>query len=173
MAELISKHSKRSTPRIDLTPMVDLGFLLVTFFVFTANLCKPNVMDILMPKEGGTPTEIPHHTAMTILLGKHHEVYYYSGEDAMKEAFDQLKKTGFGPQGIRLALRQHVQQMKDAYAKGLKGSSANDKPFVILKPGAESEYGDLVNMLDELNIALISEYAVVDMSDEEAKKISI
>jgi biopolymer transport protein ExbD len=173
MAELISGKGRHRNPRIDLTPMVDLGFLLITFFVFTANLCKPNVMDIIMPKESDSPTEIPHHTAMVILLGKHHQVHYYSGEAAMNEALDKLQTTGFGPQGIRLALREHRQQMHSAMANGLKGSTSTDRPFVILKPGAESDYGDLVDILDELNIAAIHDYALVDISQKEQEKISL
>lgn len=173
MAEISSGKGRHRNPRIDLTPMVDLGFLLITFFVFTANLCKPNVMDIIMPKESDNPTEIPHHTAMVILLGKHHQVHYYSGEAAMNEALGKLQTTGFGPQGIRLALREHRQQMHSAMANGLKGSTSTDRPFVILKPGAESDYGDLVDILDELNIAAIHDYALVDISQKEQEKISL
>ncbi len=171
MAELISKNGK-ANPRIDLTPMVDLGFLLITFFIFTTSLSEAKTMEIQMPVEEGEPTELPHHTAMTIFLGKEHKIFYYSGMDAMNNNFEQLAETNFKPAGIRQALLAHVHQVKQAYSEGLKGSSEKDFPFVIIKAGNQSEYSDLVNLLDELMISNIGNYALMDMDPSEEKAIA-
>ncbi len=171
MAEIISSNSRKSTPRIDLTPMVDLGFLLITFFVFTANLNKPNTMDIFMPREGGTPTEIPHHTAMTIFLSKEHHIFYLTSYDAMNNAFDKLRSTNFQNNGIREALLQHTASVNMAFANHQKGSTNHDTPFILIKPDASSQYSDLVDLLDELAIANIHHYAIMDIDKNESDAI--
>lgn len=170
MAEIISKNGK-GNPRIDLTPMVDLGFLLITFFIFTTSLSEPKTMEIQMPVEG-EPTKLAHHTAMTIFLSKAHKIFYYSGTDAMNNNFEHLAETDFTPAGIRQALLAHAWQVTQAYAEGLKGSSAKDFPFVIIKAGDKSEYSDLVNLLDELMISNIASYALMDMEPAEEKAIA-
>ncbi len=178
MAEIIAKTNNKCgrqgpkpSPRIDLTPMVDLGFLLITFFIFTTSLSEPRNMEIQMPAEGGPPTELAHHTAMTIFLSNHHHLLYYSGMDAMNNQFDKLTETGFNNDGIRNALLNHAANVKKAIASRLKGSSVNDLPFVIIKAGPKSDYGDLVNLLDELMITNTGNYALMDLTMDEAKEI--
>ncbi len=171
MAEIISNKNKKGSPRIDLTPMVDLGFLLITFFVFTSSMSKPKTMDIKMPAIGGAPTEIAHHTAMTIFLVKAHALYYYSGIDAMNHSYEKLQQTTFAKNGIRNALITHVANVKNAFISGLKGSTQHDFPFIIIKPGRDSEYSDLVDLLDELTIAGIRNYALVDLESKEEKSL--
>src|SRR6476620_11987463 len=77
------KKGKKLSTRIDLTPMVDLGFLLITFFMFTTTLAKPKTMEINMPNkekiDEKDQTKVKESTAMTILLSKNHRVYYYEG----------------------------------------------------------------------------------------------
>ena len=167
MAELIVKSTgsaSRGNPRIDLTPMVDLGFLLITFFIFTTTLSVPKTMDINMPVEGPS-MPLAHHTAMTIYLGKDHKLYHYSGTDAMNSVYEKLQQTDFHT--IRKALFDNAANVKSAYINGLKGSKKDDFPFVIVKASAESQYADLVNLLDELNITNMGNYALVDISAEE------
>src|ERR1043165_6176881 len=78
------KKGKKLSTRIDLTPMVDLGFLLITFFMFTTTLAKPKTMEINMPYKDenldpNKQSKVKESTAMTILLSKMHRVYYYEG----------------------------------------------------------------------------------------------
>ena len=172
MAEIISNKNRKSTPRIDLTPMVDLGFLLITFFVMTSSLSKPKTLDLQMPAEGGTSTEIPHHTAMTIFLGSQHQLYYLTGIDAMNNAFEKMTQTTFRANGIRKALLDHEAHVRKAFAEGLKGSTNHDRPFILIKAGETSQYSDLVDLLDELAIVNISDYALLDMDPVEEKAIA-
>lgn len=179
MAENIAKNAcaggrqgRKANPRIDLTPMVDLGFLLITFFIFTTSLSEPRNMEIQMPAEGFPPTELAHHTAMTIFLSKDHKLLYYTGTDAMNRQFAKLTETGFNDTGIRTALMTHTANVKKAIAEQLKGSSKKDFPFVIIKASHKSDYGDLVNLLDELTISNIGGYALVDMTPDEEKEMA-
>src|ERR1700691_3618833 len=75
------KKGKKLSTRIDLTPMVDLGFLLITFFLFTTTLAKPKTMEINMPydKHIDEPQKVKSSAALTILLSKDHRVFYYPG----------------------------------------------------------------------------------------------
>lgn len=73
------RHSKKHTPKTDMTPMVDLGFLLITFFVITMELNKPVTLNLNMPKEGPT-TDLGKSNALTVLLGKDNAIYYYHGD---------------------------------------------------------------------------------------------
>lgn len=162
------KKSKKLSTRIDMTPMVDLGFLLITFFMFTTTLARPKTMEINMPyKDENMPkddqSKVKESTAMTILLSKNHRVYYYEGigSDATKPP--ELKVTGFRSSGgIRDAIikkKKDVEEMKRAGTLGPK-----DQATFLIKPDDNSTYDDLVNILDEMNINEAKVYAVVDIT---------
>src|SRR5688500_435557 len=77
------KKQKRLSTRVDMTPMVDLGFLLITFFIFTSTMSTPATMDLFMPKDTEKPEEqnkAKESGALTVMLGKDNNVYYYEGQ---------------------------------------------------------------------------------------------
>ena len=83
------KKSKKLSTRVDLTPMVDLGFLLITFFVFTTNLAEPKALNMLQPAESTDPSPVCESCAFTILLGAHDKLYYFTGPaDSKKTTTD-------------------------------------------------------------------------------------
>lgn len=178
MAEIISnnkgKGRKKFSTRIDLTPMVDLGFLLITFFIFTTTMMKPSSMEIIMPDETPTPhpIEIPHHCAMKIFIGENHKLFYLTGLDAMKNNFSAMKEVNVtDDKNVRRALFAHVESIKEAFRNHLQGSKADDKPFILVKATSKSNYGDLVNFLDELMIFGINGYALMDIEKEEESAV--
>lgn len=87
------KRIKRHNLRVDMTPMVDLGFLLIAFFIMTTELNKPVSLKLIMPKESGTPVKVENSNALTILLGAGNAVYYYHGNWEEAKAGNQVFKT--------------------------------------------------------------------------------
>lgn len=167
MAEMEVKGGKGS-PRVDLTPMVDLGFLLITFFMFTTTMSKPKTMEIQMPfKEDNMKedekSKVKESTAMTILLSKDHRIYYYYGigSDATKPP--ELKVTSFKDQdGIRDAIIAKKKEVQGLISSGQL--SADDKLTIMVKPAENSTTDDLINVLDEMTINAVPIYAVVDIT---------
>lgn len=146
MAELITKN-KRST-RVDLTPMVDLGFLLITFFVFTTAMTQPTAMKLILPKDSPDPTPVKEHAVITIMPSKNNLVYYYEGKDPT-----QIKTADYKSiRDIILTKKEHT----------------DPKWFeVILKPTVDANYKNAVDILDEMRIDAVPHYALVDITPVE------
>ena len=165
------KKGKKLSTRIDLTPMVDLGFLLITFFMFTTTLAKPKTMEINMPYKDETmkdeeKNKIKNSVALTLLLSKNHRIYYYEGIGDDPNKAPDIKVAYFTPtKGIRdviIGKKKMVDDMKRAGSLTQK-----DETTVLIKPDSTSTYSDLVNILDEMNINDIRVYAIIDISDIE------
>lgn len=157
-------------PRVDLTPMVDLGFLLITFFMFTTSMSKPMTMEIKMPYKGPdidtkAISLVKASTAMTILLSKDHRVYYYYGMGSDPKTPPELKPTGFNDVGgIRDAIIEKKKRIQDLITQGGAHLDATDKLTIMIKPADNSSADDLINVLDEMNINAVPVYAVVDIT---------
>lgn len=168
MAELEVKGGKKGSPRIDLTPMVDLGFLLITFFMFTTTMSKPKAMEIQMPfKDENMKDEdknkIKNDEALTLLLSKDHRIYYYNGigDDATNPP--KVEVTYFRDKGgIRDVLINKKKTVQALISQGIL--RATDKAIVLIKPDENSTTDDLINILDEMTINAIPVYAVVDIT---------
>jgi biopolymer transport protein ExbD len=165
------KKGKKLSTRIDLTPMVDLGFLLITFFMFTTTMAKPKTMEINMPyKDPNMKVEdqnkIKKSVALTVLLSKNHRVYYYEGIGDDPTVAPDMKSTNFSAKnGIRdeiIAKKKMVDDLKRSGAL-----TAKDEATILIKPDTSSTYSDLVNILDEMNINDVRVYAIIDISDLE------
>ncbi|MBL7704727.1 MAG: biopolymer transporter ExbD [Taibaiella sp.] len=167
MAQLISKSGK-SAPAVDLTPMVDLGFLLIAFFMFTTTMSRPFAMDIQMPykeKELDKPTPIKESTAMTILLGEDHQLYYYEGMPGANLE-DKLVASGFeGENNIRDKIKGKKASINTLVANG--GLEVGDKLVVVIKASDGATTDDLVKVLDEMSISKVPVYSLTDISSEE------
>lgn len=165
------KRKKLST-RIDLTPMVDLGFLLITFFIFTTTMSKPKTMEINMPVDKEIKEEdknkVKDYTAMTVLLSREHRVYYYLGlaGDAMHPP--DMKVTYFRDKdGIRQAIMDLKKKVDEEKNNGMPGHTPTDQPVILIKPDSNSQFDDMVNILDEMNVNGIETYALVDITEVE------
>lgn len=156
------KGKKQST-HIDMTPMVDLAFLLLTFFMLATSFNKPKTMEIVMPDKPKDETKVPElakERAMTILMGENDKIFYYFGLPD-KNGSPQLERTDYSPDGIRKVLEK-----RKAFAEQYKGL------FCIIKPTKKSKYKNMVDIFDEMNIVNIKYYAIVDITpaEEEALK---
>jgi len=141
--------------RLDMTPMVDLAFLLLTFFMLTTTFAKPRVMQLTMPVKAqpNARTPLRQSQAMVIMLGAGHRLFYYFGLNAPTDPsvpVPALHTTDFGPQGIRQAL----------LARGQRQPA----PVVLIAAGPRARYSDMVAILDELNITDQKKYALVPLS---------
>ncbi|WP_158824831.1 ExbD/TolR family protein [Mucilaginibacter lacusdianchii] len=143
---------KTQSTRVDLTAMVDLAFLLVTFFMLTTTLSKPKAMDLAMPdKTNETGGEVSDKRTLTVCLGKNNKVLLYAGltKNAKPQVVDYSKA------GLRQALLNNQKAIHDATGKDM---------IVLVKPSAHSIYSDLVNALDELHITKNDRFAIVDIT---------
>lgn len=170
------KKGKKLSTRIDLTPMVDLGFLLITFFMFTTTLAKPKTMEINMPFKDPTvkvdESKIKVSVALTVLLSKDNRVYYYEGlaTDATKPP--DVKVTYFrAKDGIRDEIIDKKKRIDDLIRGG--ALLASDKITVLIKPDSNSTYNDLVNILDEMSINDVRTYAIIDITDVDREFIKL
>ena len=146
---------KKST-RVDLTPIVDLGFLLITFFVFTTTMSQPTVMNLNMPYDKIPPDDkICESCVLTVLLLKDDVIKYYEG---MPESNPVIKETSFGNDGIRNIILQ-----KRKAVKNITGSA--DNFVLIIKPSDESTFQNFVNIVDEVAINNVKHYYTSEIDD--------
>jgi|SRR6476620_9924861 len=148
------KKAKKLSTRVDMTPMVDLGFLLITFFIFTSTMSSPAAMQLFMPKDTDKKEEqnkAKESGALTIMLGKADQVYYYEGQLAPDGS--NFKSTNF--KGIREVLIDK------------KRRTNADDLVVVIKPNDEATYKNTVDILDEMTINEIKRFALVDISPNE------
>ncbi|CEJ70808.1 MULTISPECIES: ExbD/TolR family protein [Chryseobacterium] len=150
-------RSKKQNTRVDMTPMVDLGFLLITFFMFTTTFSKPNVMDLGLPakpkdeKQKPPPTEIKLSNSISVLLGKDNRVFWHQ-QDATSLNDQTLMETTLDREGIRKVIQQ------------AKSRAADQTKFtVIIKPTDDAVYKNFVDILDEMAITKSEQYGVTDV----------
>ncbi len=170
------KKSKKMSTRVDLTPMVDLGFLLITFFIFTTTMAKPKTMEINMPNtekiDEKDQTKVKESTAMTILLSKNHRVYYYEGLATDPNVPPDLKVTGFKDKdGIRDAIIAKKLKVAELQRSGALGPK--DQATFLIKPDTNSTYADMVNILDEMSINDARVYAIIDITPVDQEFIQV
>ncbi|HRI59060.1 MAG TPA: biopolymer transporter ExbD [Saprospiraceae bacterium] len=162
--------------RIDFTPMVDLGFLLITFFMLTTTLAKPQVMALVMPEKDIKKEDIEpvkESKVLTLLLGANNKVYWYEGITDAK-----LDSTDYSAEGLRKVILNKMDKVKGMFGqetftrkkKNEKGEEIEethtDGSFinVIIKPTKEARYKNLVDALDEMAICKVRYYVILDVS---------
>ncbi|MXN92892.1 biopolymer transporter ExbD [Flavobacterium sp. Sd200] len=157
-------RSKKSNPGVDLTAMVDLAFLLITFFMLTTTLSKPQSMPLAMPEKDpkDQPTDITpveEDRMMTILIGKDSRILWYMG--MLKTPRIQPTEAAFGKDGIRKEILKNT-----AYAKQF-AKKEGDGLIVNIKASDAASYKNLVDILDEMAINKVQLYAIGDITPEE------
>lgn len=150
-------RSKKQNPRVDMTPMVDLNFLLLMFFMFTTTFSKPNVMDLGLPAKPKDKTQTPANTeidltnSISIIIGKDNRVFWHQMDQAGLNE-QTLNETTFDREGIRKVIEQ-------AKARAKK----QDLFTVIIKPTDDAVYKNFVDILDEMAITKNERYGVTDI----------
>ena len=155
----VKKPAKKST-RVDLTPMVDLGFLLITFFVFTTTMQQPTAMHMAVPKDDPTiKTEVKQSGAMTILLGKGDQVYYYYGQ--LTNPSEQFKVSSYS-------------KIRDEILSKVRNTPIGDL-MIVIKPNADATFKNTVDIFDEMTIdhVINGHYALDKITPDEDKFIHL
>ena len=150
------KGVKKINLVIDMTPMVDLGFLLIAFFVITTQMSQPAVTKLYMPHDGGV-TNIAESRSLTILIGSKTNLLYYFGteEEAIKQK--KIYQTSYAVNAIGNVIRQKQNTL----------GIAKDSMIVLIKASKSSAYKNLVDVLDEMIINNVKRYSIADMSKDE------
>jgi biopolymer transport protein ExbD len=166
------KKSKKMSTRVDMTPMVDLGFLLITFFMLTTSFAKPQVMNLAMPDKEVKKedlAEVKEGTVITLLLAKENAVVYYEGIPTT-----ELNTTTINYKELRDVLLSKKKKVDAEYGMddnidkvtGEK-KAPKSKALVLIKPSDDATYNNLVDAIDECQIAGITRYAILDLAPVE------
>jgi biopolymer transport protein ExbD len=159
-----SKRSNKNSTKVDLTAMVDLGFLLITFFILATTMAKPKSMLVNKPEEFIDPTHRPSYPkskTMTLLLGSNDKVYYYTSPDKIDDVNDLIvDSVDFSPKGLRRAIEHRQKEVVAKYGEDKKGDL-----FVMIKPLPNSTLKNTIDTFDELNIMGVSRFALINPAE--------
>lgn len=210
MAEIIENESgghkkgkrraKKYSARIDMTPMVDLACLLLTFFILTTAFSKPKVMEIVLPSKDKVkdPPKVDDSRVVNIIMAENDEIFFYNGlADPTKGVLPIMIKSNYGKDGIRKMLLSRNKDLfertyyyndslvrglgkyknnmpKDSITKQVKKFGSLDKtgPIVLIKAADGVSYGNFVDIMDEMAITSVVRYAVVDLNYVEKKMLT-
>lgn len=168
MAAEVGGGDGKKRPRIDMTPMVDLGFLLLTFFVLTTTMSNPKAMQIIVPAPDDAiqnPEDrpvVPGERVLTFMLTGQNRCYWYMGTSS-GETF-QLNLNGYGGGQIR----NLVKEKQASVLRDPKLARFTDRDLIVMiKVSEDATYQNLVDMLDEMAITRQSKYMLVNLTPEE------
>lgn len=165
MAEIINTQnhqrkgvakSKKLSTRVDLTPMVDLGFLLITFFIFTTTLNQPKTMMLSMPVDSPDSSEAKDSETISFILEGNNKIAYYNGND-----IQNIQATNYSS-----ALRNIIQQ-KQKDVSLLSGDRS--RTVILIKPTKEASYKNIVDILDEMQINNVERYVLMEVNKSEVE----
>jgi biopolymer transport protein ExbD len=150
-------RSKKLSTRVDLTPMVDLGFLLITFFIFTTTMAAANGLNVVVPDD--TPTKDVNVTAegktLSLILGDNDVIHYYQGLNTAGS-----KSTNYSPAGLRAVIREKIREVQEHYGN-------NEAAVILIKPTDLASYRNVVAVLDEMRINNVKKYVLMEASAAE------
>ena len=200
MAEInenISKNQKSPKKsrsiKIDMTPMVDLGFLLLTFFILTTTFNKPQAMEISMPVDMKGTSFLNAENTLNIILSEDDKIFWFMGDLLNSSIKPEISETGFGKEGIRKVLieknkKYYVLQKQletafiegeisqeelDVKAKAIRNNKRSEKLYVLIKPDEKARYKNIVDILDELAICNIGNYMLLEANNIEKTELAL
>ena len=146
----VVKKSNKAMPRVDMTPVVDLAFLLLTFFMLTTTFIKPQVMDLVLPEDKTEINQpmVNEDRVLSLVPDGNNKLYWFIGITD-----PEVHETDYSETGIRRLL--------------LEQNKLINKIVVLIKPNRDSTYENLVNILDELEITEVARYALIDITEED------
>jgi biopolymer transport protein ExbD len=164
-------RGKKGSPRVDMTPMVDLGFLLLTFFILTATMDDPKSMPIVVPADE-TPEDkkdkdkVAESKVMNIIVSGEDRIYYYMGKsDEADAAGMELKQVSYGK-----GVRENILKQKEKLKKSKFATKDDPDPMIVMvKIAEDARYANMVDIIDEMNVTQQSKYMLLDLTKQEAE----
>ena len=161
-------RSKKQNSSVDLTAMVDLAFLLITFFMLTTSLSKPQSMDLAMPdkedpKKPDQDILISEERTLNLVLGPDNKLQYYMGQLASPK--EGPKALTYEKESLRKILLEKIKSVPMATRNTAKPEG--EPLIVLIKASKKSTYKNLVDVLDEMAIGKVKVYAIVDITPED------
>jgi biopolymer transport protein ExbD len=154
-------RSKKLSTRVDLTPMVDLGFLLISFFIVTTTWSQPRVMPLVMPSPGDS-SKLENSVALTIIITGTNKIFYYQGQlpGAVRN-----KNYGFADYASSGGIRKIIEAKQVELDKTRKGG--RNELMILIKATPDASYAQVLNLLDEMAIDLVKRYSLTEITDGE------
>ncbi|HEY1113975.1 MAG TPA: biopolymer transporter ExbD [Chitinophagaceae bacterium] len=143
--------------RIDMTPMVDLGFLLITFFIFTSSMTETKALKLFMPADG-TGSTVGESTVLTALLGADNRIYLYDGKWQEAVSANRVVPTSYN---LYTGAGTFIRAKQKALGE------RRDELMLLIKPADGATYNNIINALDEVVINGVKKYAIMDPTAEE------
>lgn len=146
-AKGFGRPKRRVGVRIDMTPMVDVAFLLLIFFMVTTVFRTPQALEINLPPDKDVQVEVAESKVLSIRVLPDDRVYFKRGTDPWARSnFDGLKKV-FGT---------------------FKG---NKDLVVVIKIDRECKFSGMVDIIDELDLANLTRFSLGTLTPEEKKEV--
>lgn len=165
MAEITQSNNgnnQKISTKIDMTPMVDLGFLLITFFMLTTTLQKPSVMQLNMPATTELTGPIPASKTLAIIPAENNKIYYFRGD--LTNINTKINITNYSKEGLRKVIIENKLAV-EAMPK------SKDKFVVVVMPLDKATYKNVVDLLDELAITGSDRYGIIEPTKQIMEKI--
>lgn len=156
MADIIPASGRRRlSTRVDLTPMVDLGFLLITFFIFTTTMSEATGMKLTLPKDdtNGHPNTTAASKTLNLILSGNNKIWYYKGDSLQKAVMTDYNNVRTIISDMRKSVQQKFKDPKEM--------------VVLIKPTAASSYRNVVDTWDEMTICAISRPILMEPNQQE------
>ena len=184
------KKFKKVAAHVDMTPMVDLMCILITFFMLTTAFTKPKIMEIVLPEkikknENVEPPKIAKSRTLNIILGPDNKIFWYPGIADDPKDLPPLQETDFSADGIRKVLLERnralfrkvsqfnddvltgkIEIPRDSVQSAIRELKRDDDtgPIVLIKAYEEAKYANFVDIIDEMSICDIARYTFVDLN---------
>lgn len=165
-------RSKKLSTRVDMTPMCDVAFLLITFFMLTTTLQRAKTMNLYLPHDVDNKEQqnkVKESQALTIVMANDNNLYYYYGigTDAAKDPASSIIQTTYDLKG------GIGDVIADKWKSVIQNSGGQDSMVVIIKPTNQATYENVVSVLDDMNIYEVKKYALDTASTNDIKMINM
>jgi biopolymer transport protein ExbD len=149
------RQSKKLSTKVDLTPMVDLEFLLITFFIFTTTVSQSTAMNLTLPHDNKDSMTTSANKTISLVLTSNNKIFYYNGD-----SLNNMHETNYSPEGLRNVLLNKKMFVKNNFHDA-------KETVVLIKPTKDASYKNILDALDEMQINQISRYVLMDADKNE------